>query len=151
MHSSTVFLSVLSLASSILVDAAGYATRDPQYPSCSGFDTSDNNTRPLESQEFIISTGVVCNVNGSNSSTPCDVLSGGWPTLQNVFLYANESIIRSPAVDYRTTTTLGWTIWNATGDQNPLYIQHILAVENQTVTFDKGISGDGKSRPRCNR
>ncbi|KAI4845625.1 hypothetical protein E4T44_05513 [Aureobasidium sp. EXF-8845] len=142
MLSPAALLSILSLASSVLVDAAGYATRDPQYPSCTGFDTSDNNTRPLDSQDFIISTGVVCNVNGSNFSTPCDVLSGGWPTLQNVFLYANGSIIRSPAVDYRTTTTLGWTIWNATGDSNPYNIQHLLAVENQTVTFDNGTSGD---------
>ena len=142
MLSSTLSSSILLLASSVFVDAAGYATRDSQYPTCSGFDTSSNDTRPFPSRDFIISTGVVCNVNGSNFSTPCDVLSGGWPTLQNVFLNANGSVLTSGIT--RLEDSLAWTIWNTTGDTNPYSFSRIVAVENETVTFDNGTSGYGK-------
>jgi hypothetical protein len=144
MLSSTLSSSILLLASSVFVDAAGYATRDSQYPTCSGFDTSSNDTRPFPSRDFIISTGVVCNVNGSNFSTPCDVLSGGWPTLQNVFLGANGSVLASGST--RLEDSLAWTIWNTTGDTNPYSFSRIVAVENETVTFDNGTSGYGKLR-----
>ena len=142
MLSSTLSSSILLLASSVLVDAAGYATRDSQYPTCSGFDTIFNDTRPFPSQDFIISTGVVCDVNGSNFSTPCDVLSGGWPTLQNVFLSANGSVLTSGIT--RLEDSLAWTIWNTTGDTNPYSFSRIVSVENKTVTFDTGTSGYGK-------
>jgi hypothetical protein len=145
MHSSAILLSVLSLASFVLVDAAGYATRKPDFPSCSGFDVSFNDTRPLESQALIISTGVVCNVNRSNFSTPCDVLSGGWATLRGVFLEADGSLIRGYAENNTLSTTLGWALWNATGNPNGLYSTQYIAIENQTITFDNGTSGNGES------
>jgi hypothetical protein len=147
MLSSAVLLSVLSLALSNLVDAAGYATREPQFPSCQGFEVSSNDTRPLESQDLIISTGVVCNVNGSNFSTPCDVLSGGWATLHSVFLEADGSLIRGNVLENNTlSSTLGWTLWNATGNPNAIYSTQFIAIENQTITFNNGTSGNGESR-----
>jgi hypothetical protein len=140
-------LSVLSLALSNLVDGAGYATREPQFPSCQGFEVSSNDTRPLEFQDRIISTGVVCNVDGSNFSTPCDVLSGGWATLQSVFLEADGSLIRGNVPENNTlSSTLGWTLWNATGNPNAIYSTQFIAIENQTITSKNGTSGNGESR-----
>jgi len=146
MLSSLITSSILFLASSSLIDAAGYATREARHPSCSGFETSSNDTVPLPSRDIIISTGVVCNVNGSNFSTPCDVVSGGWPTLQNVYMTANGSAISSGVTspDIYLEDSLGWTIWNSTGDTR-LYTPTVLvAVENETNTFDTGTSGNGK-------
>lgn len=137
--------SILFLASSSLVDAAGYATITPQFPSCQGFDTTSNDTIPLPSQDLIISPGVVCNVAGSNYSTSCDVISGGWPTMRSAFLDANGSRILSNATHPSVTYALGWTVWNVTGDSKAFYGGSIVAVENQTVTFDNGTSGDGMS------
>lgn len=133
---------IVILASSVLVDAAGYATRDPSFPSCQGFSVVSNETRPLESEDLIISTGVVCNVSGSNFSTPCSVLSGGWPNLQSSITYTNGSRVSdSYAVEYG--------LWNATGDSKALYGNTIAAVENQTVTFENNTSGNGKSLLCC--
>ncbi|KAI4719849.1 hypothetical protein E4T48_03941 [Aureobasidium sp. EXF-10727] len=135
MLSSTLSASILFLASSHLVNAAGYATREPQLPSCQGFDVLTNETRPLESRNLTISPGVVCNVPSSNFSTPCDVLSGGWPTLQNAVLFTNGSAVRD-------SYAVGYGLWNATGDSNALYGSNVVAVENQTVTFENGTAGD---------
>lgn len=144
MLSSTVASSVLLLASFVMVNAAGYATREPQVPSCQDFETISNNTRPMESQDVIISTGVVCNVQGSNYSTPCDVLSGGWLTLQSTYLDADGSVIRSNASSIGVQSALGWSVWNSTGDSKAFYSSQSVAAENQTITFDNGTSGDGK-------
>ena len=138
---------ILFLASITLVNAAGLATRDPQFPSCQLFLISSNDTVPLESQDLIISTGVVCNVNGSNFSTPCDVLSGGWPTLQSAYLYPNGSVIRGNAMTPGLESTLGWALWNSTGDSKAYYSSRSVAVQNETVTFENGTSGNGESRP----
>ncbi|KEQ74127.1 hypothetical protein M436DRAFT_81530 [Aureobasidium namibiae CBS 147.97] len=137
----------------MLVNAAGYATRGSRHPSCSGFETNSNTTVPLPSQDIVISTGVVCNVNGSNFSTPCNVVSGGWPTLQNVYMTANGSVISSGVTtpDIHVEDSLGWTIWNSTGDTR-LYTPTVLvAVENETITFDTGTSGNVVFTPtyRC--
>lgn len=141
---STLASSVLLLASSVMVNAAGYATREPQVPSCQDFETSSNDTRPMESRDVIISTGVVCNVDGSNYSTPCDVLSGGWLTLQSIYLDANNSVIRGDATNIGVQSALGWTVWNSTGDSKAFYSSQSVAAENQTITFDNGTSGDGE-------
>ncbi|KAG9604935.1 hypothetical protein KCU77_g3825, partial [Aureobasidium melanogenum] len=144
MFSSPVTSAILLLASTTLVDAAGYATRNPTSPICSGFDVISNGTIPLSSQNFVISTGVVCNVKESNLSTPCDVLSGGWPTLRNVVLYMNGSRVSN-------SYAVGYGLWNATGDFNALNINNIAAVKNQTVTFDNDTSGNVVFTPtyRC--
>ncbi|KAK6006600.1 hypothetical protein QM012_007010 [Aureobasidium pullulans] len=135
MFSSLLTSSFLLLVSSALADAAGFATRDPTGPTCSGFGIILNKTTPLSSQDLIISTGVVCNVRDSNFSTPCNVLSGGWPTLQNVIMYMNGTRVSD-------SYAVGYALWNATGDSNALYGGDIAAVENQTVTFDNGTSGN---------
>lgn len=144
MLSSILPASILVLASSALVNAAGYATRKPQFPSCQDFDVISNDTRPIESPSAIISTGVICNVAGSNYSTPCDVLSGGWLTLQSVYLDADNSVIRGNATNIGVQSALGWTVWNSTGDSEAFYSNQILAAENQTTTFDNGTSGNGE-------
>ncbi|KAG9669736.1 hypothetical protein KCU99_g6452, partial [Aureobasidium melanogenum] len=144
MLSTLLTSSILLLASSVLVDAAGYATRDPSFTSCQGFDVTSNETRPLESENLKISTGVVCNVSGSNFSTPCSVLSGGWPNLRSSITYTNGSRVSdSYAVEYG--------LWNATGDSKALYGSSIAAVENQTVTFESNTSGNVVFTPtyRC--
>ncbi|KAH0365210.1 hypothetical protein KCU65_g6195, partial [Aureobasidium melanogenum] len=136
--------SILLLASSALVDAGGYATRVPSFTSCQGFSVTSNETRPLESENLIISTGVVCNVSGSNFSTSCSVLSGGWPNLRSSITYTNGSRVSdSYAVEYG--------LWNATGDSKALYGTTIAAVENQTVTFENNTSGNVVFTPtyRC--
>lgn len=69
MLSTLLASSTLLLASSVLVDAAGFASRDPTFPSCQTFGTMINETRPLESEDLIISTGVVCNVSGLAEAT----------------------------------------------------------------------------------
>lgn len=128
-----------------MVNAAGYATREPQVPSCQNFETSSNDTRPMESQDVIISTGVVCNVDGSNFSTSCDVLSGGWLTLQSIYLDADGSVIRGNATTIGLQSALGWTLWNSTGDSEAFYSSRSVAAENQTTTFENGTSGNGES------
>lgn len=130
--------STLLLASSVLVDAAGFATRDPSLPSCQTFGVTINETRPLESENLIISTGVICNVRGSNFSTPCSVLSGGWPEPRISITYTNGSRVYD-------SYAVGYALWNATGDSRALYGSGIGAVENQTVTFENNTSGHGKS------
>ncbi|CAD0097359.1 unnamed protein product [Aureobasidium mustum] len=126
--------SILLLASSVLVNAAGFASREPSLPSCQGFSITINETRPLEFEDLVISTGVVCNVSGSNYSTPCSVVSGGWPTLQNSITYTNGSRVND-------SYAVGYALWNATGDSKALYGNSIAAVENQTVTFENNTSG----------
>lgn len=142
MLSTLLTSSTLLLASSVLVDAAGFATRDPSFPSCQTFGITINDTRPLQSEDLIISTGVVCNVSGSNFSTPCSVLSGGWPNLQASITYTNGSKVRD-------SYAVGYALWNATGDSRALYASSIGAVENQTVTFNNNTSGHGKSLLCC--
>ncbi|KAG9675086.1 hypothetical protein KCU99_g3183, partial [Aureobasidium melanogenum] len=121
---------IFFLASGPLVEAAGYATNDPQEPSCQGFDVISNDTQPLPSQNLIISTGVVC----TNASTSCEVLSGSFPTLEDVIMYTNGSRVHD---DY----AIGYGLWNATGDYNTLWDNAVAAVRNQTVTFESGTSG----------
>lgn len=128
---------IISLASVVLVDAAGYATRDSQLPSCQGFDVFSNETQPFLSQDLIISTGVVCNDGKTNISTPCEVLSGSFPYVGHVTNYINGTEIPD---DY----AIAYGIWNATGDRSLVGGPRIYAIENQTVTFENGTSGYGK-------
>lgn len=65
--------------------------------------------------------------------------------MRSAFLDANGSRILSNATHPSVTYALGWTVWNVTGDSKAFYGGSIVAVENQTVTFDNGTSGDGMS------
>ncbi|KEQ90264.1 hypothetical protein AUEXF2481DRAFT_84079 [Aureobasidium subglaciale EXF-2481] len=116
-------------------NAAGYATRDPTTPVCSGFTTLTNTSHVSYSDaNRVISSGVVCNT--SNVSTSCSVLSGGWSELYNYVSFANGTQI----TDQRYA--VGWTMWNSTGDSRAVYdTAGYGAMENETVTFDQGTSG----------
>ncbi|KAH0333463.1 hypothetical protein KCU81_g9858, partial [Aureobasidium melanogenum] len=133
MVSMSVVPYIFSLALIVLVDAAGYADRDPQTPSCQGFDVISNGTQPLPSQNLIISTGVVCDQSPGNF-TPCEVLNGSFPTTYDIIMYPNGSRVPD---DY----AVGYGLCNATGDFGTLWGEGYRAVENQTVTFKNGTSG----------